>query len=41
MLMWSLPVADSIDGPPDMTMRVAPATPAMAACGGNCSPPAR
>ena len=36
-----IPVADIIDGPPAMTMRVAPATPAMAANGGSCSDPAR
>ena len=41
MPRWSLPVADIIDGPPDMTMRVAPATPAMAAKGGSCNDPAR
>ena len=39
--MLSLPVADIIEGPPAMTMRVNPATPAMAVWVGKFSAPAR
>jgi hypothetical protein len=38
---WSLPVAESIEGPPAITMRVAPATPLIALKAGSYKPPAR